>query len=445
MCDHAAGEITQGPPADRPVNLLYHTKTDLIINDEYITSNMKQNIRIAFGTGPMREYLQEKWKWTDATIEDIDWEAHGRALQRLPNSSRIATTKMIHRWLPTSSRQHELSNGKHPASCPICNHEKEDQQHFLSCSHEKYNDVSKKFLRRIDSYCDTYTCPLDLARLLQLAIQHWPTPPIHLEDFPESLHPLINKQQAIGWNQVYYGRFTIEWTRQFNRYAMLEQRTKNGGKWITGITEIIFQHLHVRWKHRSSIAHDNSDKTKPTQAMEAIDNHIKELYSRRREIFSHRQQSFNIPLEQLLKRPTSTKRTWIGLHEKHIKQLIIQKLDHTLRELFEYKQHLPTTYHHLFQPPLEKLLRKAPLTKRIWLQQRESLIKGKAQEFNILTQTITPSQASDSDEISENSISPSHNTPSSSSASITSLVSNIYSSTQKLLTRFQESEKNTTD
>ena len=154
---------------------------------------------------------------------------------------------------------------------------------------------------------------------------------------------------------MFYGRFTIEWTRQFNRYAVLENRTKNGGTWITGITEIIYNHLHLRWKHRSNIAHD-AKRQPQTQAMTQLDNKIRDLYSHRNEIPRQRQQSFDIPLETLLKRSLGTKRAWLGNNENHIKKLIIQQLDTTIKELYTYQQHLPPTHHKLFKHKLEKLL-----------------------------------------------------------------------------------------
>ena len=442
MCDKAAGKITNVTPIDRPVHLSYYTKTDLIIDGEFITSNIKANIRSAFGTGPMREYLQEKWQWSDETIEDIDWEAHGRALHRLPNSARISTTKMIHRWLPTSARQHELSQGRHPASCPICNHDHEDQYHFLSCQHKQYNTVRTNFSKRISTYCDTYNCPPDISRLLQISIQHWPDPPIDKADFPSSLHTLIQHQQQIGWEQVYYGRFSIEWTREFNRHALLEGRDTNGGKWITGITEIIFIHLHTRWKHRSNLAHDNSHK-KTTQKMICIDNTIRDLYSRRHEVPPHRQQPFKTPLPTLLKKSTATKRKWIELNEKHIKTLIVQQLDQTIKSLYLYQQHLPTTHHHLFKPTLEKLLRRPPVKKKAWLLQRQTIIEALVSEHNITLHTHTETQASELENTTVVPVSPETSTPLSPSASITSLVSNFYDSAQKLVTRFLNNEKDT--
>ena len=179
--------------------------------------------------------------------------------------------------------------------------------------------------------------------------------------------------------------------------------------------------------------------------METIDNHIRELYSRREEIFSNRQQSFQIPLETLLKRSTSTKRTWIGIHEWHIKRLIIQKLDHTIKTLFEYKQHIPTTHHDLFLPPLEKLLKRPPIKKRLWIDQRKAIINALAQEYTTDLPTIHPFQTSDLVETSDLEDSPSTQNTSSQNASITSCAPNFYSSAKKLVTQFLESEKDTTD
>jgi len=226
---------------------------------------------------------------------------------------------------------------------------------------------------------------------------------------------------------------------------VLENRARNGGKWITGITEIIFNHLHARWIHRSTLTHNNSNK-QTTQAMTAIDNRIRDLYNRRHEVPTDRQQSFKTPLAKLIKKPTSTKRKWIELNERHIKTLIVQKLDHTITSLYHYQQHLPTTHHKLFQPTLEKLLRRPPVKKKAWLLSRQTIIESLVEQYDLIThtqtQTNTSTQVSELDE-STAVISPATSTPNSPSASITSLVSNFYDSAQKLVTRFLNNEKDT--
>ena len=64
----------------------------------------------------------------------IEWEAHGKALAKLPYLQRVIVTKLIHGWNATKRRRYRDGSVLN-SRCQLCNNE-EDAKHICVCSHE---------------------------------------------------------------------------------------------------------------------------------------------------------------------------------------------------------------------------------------------------------------------------------------------------------------------
>jgi hypothetical protein len=84
-------------------------------------------------------YMQKKYKWTDITIQGIDWAGHKQVVsswtyahrqESLPKSPSMFLHNFLHGWLTTGKMVARNNAALYPRECQSCQHPVEDQIHF---------------------------------------------------------------------------------------------------------------------------------------------------------------------------------------------------------------------------------------------------------------------------------------------------------------------------
>jgi zinc-binding in reverse transcriptase len=127
-----------------------HTHAHLHIELHTITYTYALRIRNAECDPPMIQYLKNKYKWSDDTFEQINWEVHGKAI-RSQRHRKTHMTKLVHDLLPTNQVQHRW-NSQHSDRCALCQREEETRDHLMRC--EKSGDWRSNCLRLIGMKCE---------------------------------------------------------------------------------------------------------------------------------------------------------------------------------------------------------------------------------------------------------------------------------------------------
>lgn len=89
---------------------------NLIINDHYVNPNAGKIANKCYHSIKARSFLRTKYHWDDSTIENIWWNTHARALQKLEYHDRIRIQKLIHNHCSTNNRDHTYYDYK-PGLC----------------------------------------------------------------------------------------------------------------------------------------------------------------------------------------------------------------------------------------------------------------------------------------------------------------------------------------
>ena len=147
--------------------------------------------------------------------------------------------------------------------------------------------------------------------------------PIHKRDFPKHLHDLITLQTRAGWNQLYFGRFTIEWINQQEDYSLSQGYKDRSEEWMTGLISIIFKRMHERWKLRCTTAHEDNPNNE-SQRHTQLKNEITQLFDLNHLMPSHTHHIFSPPLQTLLLQPIPSLKTWIECNKSFINKIITQ-------------------------------------------------------------------------------------------------------------------------
>jgi hypothetical protein len=108
-----------------------------VINDYIIGSKHKHTAHDVLIEKALFRYLQTKYKWTDTTIQGIDWAGHKQAAsswtayahhqESLTKSPPTFLRKFLHRWLATGKIVARYNATLYPKECQSCQHPVEDQ------------------------------------------------------------------------------------------------------------------------------------------------------------------------------------------------------------------------------------------------------------------------------------------------------------------------------
>eukprot|EP00978_Attheya_sp_CCMP212_P043080 scaffold274779_cov38-Attheya_sp.AAC.1 len=82
-----------------------------------------------------------------------------------------------------------------------------------------------------------------------------------VSDIPDEYVTLIEAQEKLGWTQLWYGRFTLEWDKYQCRYLQLmhpnDKEPSGEPRWIRAIILTIWRHSHSRWLERTKNQYGN--------------------------------------------------------------------------------------------------------------------------------------------------------------------------------------------
>jgi hypothetical protein len=193
----------------RPIAALFlSAKVQLIIKDVSITRKIPMAIRSAAGSlGIRKEYLQERNNWSEATLDDVHWDAHC-ASHSYHCSHRCYLVKLCHRHLPLGHTLHRRDN-KYPSTCPGCRLEPKTQSHYIQCK------APSRMLWRIKirSKLQTQMEKLHTDTNLQETIIHCLDSAIADRAIPLQgpFREAIQAQARISWLGMLWGHWKTKW------------------------------------------------------------------------------------------------------------------------------------------------------------------------------------------------------------------------------------------
>lgn len=276
QADKLAGEFQDLSPSHSTelAPMIDGTKCHLVVDGQTICSNHRKAIRNVRPTNVLLKFMQDKYKWSDSTVDSIDWESHKAAVHAWPNaleyfpqstpprsasvhrpeipidnnstiqathsfqspatsterssqqlredtplvpsgrtsqSSSTFLPKFLHRWLPTGDRVFRYDNAMYSKVCATCGCDDETNDHFLRCpGRKRWQSMLRIDLRKQSEKLDTD--PI-LSEILLEGLQTWlnGTNVVLSPRYSTRYRTLIQQQTKIGWNQLFYGRWAKTW------------------------------------------------------------------------------------------------------------------------------------------------------------------------------------------------------------------------------------------
>jgi hypothetical protein len=214
------------------------TGAHLVSASGTITSKYKETVLEKSTAPALRQYIQEKNSWTPSTMDMVNWSAHGKAF-RNQISRRIHLSKLLHECLPTFHQLNKYGGSSRP--CPACTSPDETRDHILRCLDPPRVEWRRNYWDALAKFHVEYrTAPL-LVYVLKSALEEWfqSTSDIEVSPvlYPTDVRHLVIQQNAIGWRQLFNGRFSVKWARLQQEYYYKHRKKQDGNerceKWIT--------------------------------------------------------------------------------------------------------------------------------------------------------------------------------------------------------------------
>ena len=321
--DHIAGEYQDQYGGNRPI-LLMSPCTQVLIHlpEGSITGKFANALRTAYCGPPLLNHMKARYKWSDATADSINWDAHGTCLGRtIARGSHY--TKMVHENLPTHSWLNKMDKGIRV--CPCCPEKQEDRDHIWRCPAVARNQWRHAFLQKVADYCTTQSTYPPIQILLIDAMREWlyTDPAILYEpdptQYPQHLHPVIASQSRIGWRQLFSGRFCSKWSEHQDAYYYRERATiplkqPSGLKWQIGLINVLWEKWYELWKLRNEDVHGKDMASKAVAEKREVKRRLVEIYAMKNHIEPSAQALLCADIRTHLEQPTWVIQNWLTMY-----------------------------------------------------------------------------------------------------------------------------------
>lgn len=291
-------------------------KATLFICHSETPTSIPNQMRYAALSPDLRTFFKQKYKWTHATINKIDWEIHSRALNSQRPTHRKTLTQYIHRWLPTHG--HPATKIDMTKKCPCCHTALETNDHFLTCQATPVVQEWTKQLQELHTTIKNIQLDPILIYYIILATDQWrtiKTPPIP-EFCNDEYLELYNDQCQLGWNQILYGRFTKKWVNIQNAHNTNE--TLDGVAIMSKTIKAIYKIITNMWKFRCDMKYRLTPSQNITFCTRILLPKVHEIYSQRHLLQELDKLQLTVPYDHILLLQTPKLKHWIKRNETHI-------------------------------------------------------------------------------------------------------------------------------
>ena len=297
----------------------------LYIAGKPITRNIAKELRYAWTSQDLREYMTDKFKWKKTTADLIDWYSHGSTLQSYDYYQHLFCVKLIHERLPVLGEKFTASPDKTCPCCTICD---ETTSHYMKCNLNPHTvDELRDGLKPVFNKHDVD--PI-LRIFIYMATAHQPITQEILED----LHPIIDfspyselllEQDEIGWNQLLLGRYGIKWDQCQRRYLENKHQKPITGepKWIRNVIRETWKYQKARWSARNEELHGTSNGPNSSAATKlALLTRIRTLYTHEMTLLQQDRVPFNIEIEDWEHKTCSAMQQWLTRNTPFIRHAL---------------------------------------------------------------------------------------------------------------------------
>ena len=125
-------DLLCGEKAQLPIQThILNTPIAVYIGKTYFSNKYVQAIHNHCGEEDAKGFIKKKIKWTEKTMNLIDWEKSGRFIGKQTYATKKTLTKFVHGWLKLGNKNH--GDKTIFPFCQVMEDDNTEHDHFLLC------------------------------------------------------------------------------------------------------------------------------------------------------------------------------------------------------------------------------------------------------------------------------------------------------------------------
>ena len=278
---------------------------------EPISSHLASSVLAHIQNIRLKSYWKKKRDFDDDMMSKIDWEILNRSAKNFEKGKWLS--KFV---TGICGVGYMLKIWKHQAhsNCPRCGEGGETTQHVLICQEESASKVWENAVSELNNWMTENNSEPEMQETIIRKISEWrdSTPVNAIPSIMNNhLRQAILDQNSIGWQNLLNGFISNQW-RVIQRLHLLEIGSRKSAElWISRFQKRIWMIPWALWQHRNEFLH-NDGTTIHFQDTVAINNEIRIEYEiRGRDLPVSYLHLFQTPVESLLRQSIFSRKEWL--------------------------------------------------------------------------------------------------------------------------------------
>lgn len=228
-----------------------------------------------FGTS--YKYWSRKHRLPPETMDTIDWDICGEALDGLKFSERRRLIKHASGHFGIGTKMQQWGFQDHD-ECPLCQ-ASENPQHVLLCTDPRASTVWETTLLKLETWLTAKDTDPDVCTAIIKHLRAWRQGKQSPRIAPScTFTHTLESQNAIGWYPFLMGHISYYWIGTQQAYYTRLEVKNTGRQWAKQLIIKLFNTSWDMWEHRNGIKH-NTVTPEKLRALRILDESIRDEYS----------------------------------------------------------------------------------------------------------------------------------------------------------------------
>ena len=165
------------------------------------------------------------------------------------------------------------------------------------------------------------------------------------DGYSQDLTMLIFSQNAIGWGQLFSGRWSKHWSliqgcSMGDDVTQLESPL--GGRWNVAMLNELWNLWHELWTARNAEVRGSDETSRKAAELDMLRRRMRNVYSHRNRVEPRVAAVLQVPMEQRMARGATFVKNWLAIHESLVHNSVKRATERAIRGVRSLRTYFPS-------------------------------------------------------------------------------------------------------